>query len=204
MNFPFFLPFQIEFQERNSKLKCCHNERDTLVSVWQLPHANFANRGSHRRTFTRWVSQLGWSRVFQCFRLTDGLIKPAVPSGHKLSSLLHYAKRNCSTNVACRWTVGQNNGPPSMYIYSGKIWVNIFISFGKFYIYYLKCKIQAMLEEIFLRFSSSVIPHSLVPTILVCRSIMQIYALLNLGNSISALVAGIINKQWTQVGQPFR
>jgi len=39
--------------------------------------------------------------------------------------------------------------------------------------------------------------HSFGPTIPVCRSIMQIYALLNLGNSISALVAGIINKQWT-------
>jgi len=79
----------------------------------------------------------------------------------------------------------------------GKLWPSKIQTQLRIQIFWSKLVIKLFPPDFNLHFPSVDLLHSFGPTIPVCRSIMQIYALLNLGNSISALVAGIINKQWT-------
>jgi len=119
----FTQPFQIQFEDRTRPTR--NKSVATMSRVQWLLLGSCLMLISQIQAVTEELSpgeffnkQQKKERIFQCFRLTEGLIEPALPSGPKLNSLLHYAKRNCSTNVACRWTVGQNNRPTTTYIFT--------------------------------------------------------------------------------------
>jgi len=103
----FTQPFQIQFEDRTRPTR--NKSVATMSRVQWLLLGSCLMLISQIQAVTEELSpgeffnkQQKKERIFQCFRLTEGLIEPALPSGPKLNSLLHYAKRNCSTNVACR------------------------------------------------------------------------------------------------------